>query len=132
MQKGVAGIIEDYDGSFLLHLRDTKAPTMPGQWCLIGGSTENDELPEDAIIREIKEETNLKVQNPVFFKNFTFNEKIIYVYHCKIDTRQDNIILGEGADIRFFGKDELLTILKNIKDKNIYIEALIEHLITHI
>lgn len=124
--QGVAGIIENYDGNFILHLRDAQAPTMSGQWCLIGGAVEADETPEEAMAREIKEETNLKIQVPVFFKNFIFNEKAIYIYHCKVDTRQDKLILGEGADIRFFGKDELLIMLEKMDNKNLYLEALMK------
>lgn len=77
MKKGVAGIIENYDGNFLLHLRDEKAPTMKNQWCLVGGRLESDENIEQALIREIKEETALEARNLSLIQTFIFNNKDI-------------------------------------------------------
>ncbi|MDD5218473.1 MAG: GrpB family protein [Candidatus Omnitrophica bacterium] len=124
MPKGVAGILENYDGTYLLHLRDSDAPTMAGEWCLVGGAVENNESPEDAIAREVKEETNLDLQEPVFVKDFIYNGKMISIFHCKINTRNQKMILGEGKQLKFFSLDELSRLLSNLGSCNPYLQVL--------
>ena len=62
MIKSVKGIIVK-DNKYLLQLRDNKKNIFfPNFWGLFGGRLEKDETFENAIIREIKEETNLDVR----------------------------------------------------------------------
>ena len=49
MVEGSAMIIENYDGRFLLHLRDEHAPLMKNEWCLVGGTIEEGERPEKIV-----------------------------------------------------------------------------------
>lgn len=59
--KGTAALIVNGRGEYLLHLRDNIPGICdPGTWSLIGGNRDsNDEAPEDAIARELKEEAGL-------------------------------------------------------------------------
>lgn len=101
MKKGVAGIIENYYGNFLLHPRNAKAPTMKNQWCLVGGSAESNENIEQTLIREVKEETALNVHNLTLAQTFIFNNKNITIYHGLVDTRRQKMALREGEELRF-------------------------------
>ena len=50
------------DNSYLMLLRNKKKHDInANKWIGVGGHLENDETPEDALIREIKEETGLDV-----------------------------------------------------------------------
>ena len=107
MIKSVAGIIF-YKNKYLLQLRDNKKNIyFPGFWGLFGGLLNKKEKFIKAIVREIKEETNLKVRitRKVILNNFTiFGSKKIrkrIYYECKIIGKK-NIILKEGRKYKFF------------------------------
>ena len=53
------GIIKNDDGEILILKRHPKSRTDPDTWELPGGKTEAGEFFDDALVREIKEETNL-------------------------------------------------------------------------
>src|SRR3954465_13858185 len=53
---GVTGVVINEAGEILLHLRSDN-----GQWSLPGGALEPGEEPADAVVREIWEETGVKV-----------------------------------------------------------------------
>lgn len=55
------GLIKRKDGKYLLDLRSKKT-VMGGLWEFPGGKIEDNESAEDAIVREIKEETGLDVE----------------------------------------------------------------------
>ena len=55
----VRGIIKNKDGKILLLKRHPKSRTDPEKWELPGGKVEKGEFFTDALVREIKEETNL-------------------------------------------------------------------------
>lgn len=52
------GVVE-YDGRFLITRRVDKVPMWHHKWQLPGGKVEPGETPEDAVRREIREETGL-------------------------------------------------------------------------
>lgn len=58
----VAVVIEDRAGRVLLLLRGPTAPWMPMRWNLPGGMVERGETAVDAAVREVREETALRVQ----------------------------------------------------------------------
>lgn len=57
----VRGIIKNNDGKVLIVKRHPKSRTDPEMWELPGGKVEKGEHFVDALVREIKEETNLDV-----------------------------------------------------------------------
>ncbi|WP_327312404.1 NUDIX domain-containing protein [Streptomyces sp. NBC_01235] len=55
-----AALLLNRRGQYLLHLRDAHKPICdPGTWSLPGGAREGDETPEEAVARELLEETGL-------------------------------------------------------------------------
>ena len=58
----VRGIIRNSDGEILIVKRHPKSRTDPEMWELPGGKVESGEHFADALVREIKEETNLNVK----------------------------------------------------------------------
>lgn len=57
----VRGIIKNTSGEILILKRHPLSKTDPGTWELPGGKVDPGEAFDDALIREIKEETNLDV-----------------------------------------------------------------------
>lgn len=55
------GIIKNDNGEILILKRHPKSKTDPEMWELPGGKVESGEFFTDALVREIKEETNLDV-----------------------------------------------------------------------
>ena len=107
MIKSVGGIVF-HKNKYLLQLRDNKKNIyFPGFWSLFGGLLNKKEKFIKAIVREIKEETNLNVRitKTVMLNKFTISRskkirKRIY-YECKIIGKK-NIILREGKKYKFF------------------------------
>ena len=58
----VRGIIKNGSGEILIVKRHPKSKTDPEMWELPGGKVERGEFFADALVREIKEETNLDVE----------------------------------------------------------------------
>ena len=50
-----------------------------GKWSLVGGHIENDETPEEALVREVQEETNMKVlkQIPIGYQEVVKPDRTI-------------------------------------------------------
>ena len=63
MVTAAMGIIYDKEKGILFEKR-----TDNGMWCVPGGAMELGETAEEALRREIREETSLEIKNPRFFK----------------------------------------------------------------
>lgn len=60
VQQGVVAVIER-DGRWLM-IRRSEGVIAPGYWCFPGGGIEPGESPEQALVREIREEIGLDVR----------------------------------------------------------------------
>jgi 8-oxo-dGTP diphosphatase len=72
---------------FLIVKRSSTSKTYPNHWDLPGGKLEHGENPTEGLVREVKEETSLKIK--VLEPIFSYLETIIYpayviVYHGEI------------------------------------------------
>ena len=66
----IAVSVVEYQNKILITKRQNKN-FLPGLWEFPGGKIEKKETATQAIIREVKEETNLTVSNPIFLGNIT-------------------------------------------------------------
>ena len=58
----VIGVVRNSEGHFLLGKRhQPEIPEINGKWNLLGGKVDFGERPEEAIVREIREESGLEV-----------------------------------------------------------------------
>ena len=78
----------DWQGKALISLR-SENQILPNFWEFPGGKIKNNESPDDAIIREIKEELSLDINKkslkPISFNTYTYDEfnAIIFFYICR-------------------------------------------------
>jgi len=102
-------ILLDKDNKILLKHRNTAEMQ---QWELPGGKIEIGELPEQATIRELKEELDIDVKplKYIGFKEFEENDIILkcHWYKCKIDKGTPKVMEEKFDNIRYFSKEELL------------------------
>jgi 8-oxo-dGTP diphosphatase len=82
----VYAILRNEKGEFLLLRRSENSHTNPGKWDLPGGKLSRGEVLEDAIVREVWEETGISVVPGEVAGNVTFElpeKKVIaIVYDC--------------------------------------------------
>lgn len=112
--KYIAAIIFENDNKeILLYLRDNKPGIpFPDHWDLIGGHIEEGETPEQALVREVKEELDIDLKEYTFYKRYECltgdaYENIKYIYSGKIDQTIEEITLLEGVLPRFFTREEI-------------------------
>lgn len=124
--KVIAAIILENDkGEFLLYLRDNKPEIpFPDHWDLIGGHVEEGETPEEALVREVREELDIDLREYVFYKKYECltgdaYENIKYIYYGRINLPIEEITLLEGVYPKYFTREEIpyvkfANILKSI------------------
>lgn len=132
MRQIAAIILENDKGELLLYKRDNKPYIpFPGYWDLIGGHVENGETPEEALVREVKEELDLDISEFTFFKRYECLEgdaypNIKYIYSGRINLPIEEITLLEGEIGRYFKREEI----PYVKFANILKEIVLEYLST--
>lgn len=125
----VIGLIRNEDGKILLQKRlDTLIPAANEKWELPGGRVEFGELPEEALVREVREEAGCAigiqqllplVQSPIWERT---DDKILQVFVlCYIAEYLDGEPKSSDpkvAEISWFSKEEALKLdlLKGIRE----------------
>ena len=108
----VHGLVKIHDKYLLIkrtEIKRGKPNSFPLYWDIPGGMVEDGELPQDAVIRETKEEVNLDIEvGNIIHEDSNYDEKkkSVYtrlVYNCLLNNDQDesNIILC----FRMFSKE---------------------------
>jgi 8-oxo-dGTP diphosphatase len=113
MKRIAAIILENDNGEFLLALRDNKPGIpFPNHWDLIGGHVEEGETPEEALVREVKEELDIDLKEYSFFKIYECltgdaYENTKYIYSGKINIPIEEVTLLEGERPQYFTREEI-------------------------
>ncbi|MES2621243.1 MAG: NUDIX domain-containing protein [Bacteroidota bacterium] len=94
-----ACLLFDKNGKLLIYLRDDKPGiSFPNHWDLFGGIIEEGETPEQALVREVKEEIGIDLKEFKFFKTFDCVEGDIqpnrkYIYYVQINHLPEDLKL---------------------------------------
>jgi 8-oxo-dGTP diphosphatase len=130
MKEIAAIILENDNGEFLLYLRDNKPDIpFPNHWDLIGGHVEEGETPEQALVREVKEELDIDLKDYSFYKKYECltgdaYENIKYIYSGKINLPIEEVTLLEGVRPQYFSREEI----PNVKFANILKSIVMEYI----
>jgi 8-oxo-dGTP pyrophosphatase MutT (NUDIX family) len=103
-------ILVDHRGWLLLQERDEHAPVAPNQWGLVGGHVEPGEGWEEALHRELLEETGLRVEGlELWFDEVVQHSPKVSthladrwrIWVARADLSDADVVLGEGRQIVF-------------------------------
>lgn len=108
LKVGAAALVEQ-DGKLLL-LRRARPP-WKGQWYLPAGYVEAGETPQDAAVREVREECGLEVKVANFLDTLFFNDDprgngLLLVYRCQI-TGGELVLTEEITEFQWFSPEEI-------------------------
>jgi 8-oxo-dGTP diphosphatase len=87
-------IILNEENKVLLVKRSQDDDWMANKYALVGGGVEENEIPEECIVREAKEETNLTLKKPKLVYSTIEGNTFLYVYISKV-SNSDKIKLND-------------------------------------
>lgn len=106
----VKGIIRRPDGKILVLKRSAGDDHLPEVWETVGGGMDTEENPQQALAREVHEETGLQVTVGAPFNVFTFRKdtgefKVGITFLC--ETESDTVVLSEEhSEYRWINPNE--------------------------
>ena len=92
----VLGVIARPDGTFLITKRVMTKAWAPGWWEVSGGGVQAGESSEEAVRREVKEETGLDVRNAEGGYAFTYKRVNPDVYRFVMDIDEKDVSFQEA------------------------------------
>jgi 8-oxo-dGTP diphosphatase len=99
------------DNGLLMHLRDDKPGIPhPGCWAGFGGAVEEGETTEQALRREVLEETGLEITSATFLSSEIDHEgdgREVSLFYVTGDYRPQDIDLQEGAGVAVHSLQDL-------------------------
>lgn len=102
--KVAIGVVEN-DGEFLI-MRRSEENSSSGKWTFPGGKIEEDEALEEAVVREMKEETGLEVEvkrsGDTYLNEGELGIWKIYPFLLKSDSRE--VVMNHEHDKRLWIK----------------------------
>jgi 8-oxo-dGTP diphosphatase len=110
LKKNAVAIIVNNDNKILLLKRaDDSKIWMPNKWALVGGGIEKGESPEQAVKREIKEETGLEVDKVVdAFTIQRHKDSIEHLFACRYKGEPTDIVLNdENSNYGWYDTSEI-------------------------
>ena len=101
------------DSQYLVLLRSSDSKFFPNQWDFLGGKRKDDETPEEAVIREVKEETNLDVKTENILGEYTHTEHntlLKFTVHQVKMLSRDIKLSADHSQFVWKTKEELLNM----------------------
>ena len=105
-------LLFDRDNRLMIYLRDDRADIpFPNHWDFFGGHVEQGETPEQALLREVKEELGTELVEWQFFRSYEYVEGDVYpnrkfIYRARVDKAVDELTLYEGQRLASIGLDQ--------------------------
>jgi len=106
-RKGTSIIFVNDKRQVLLFLRDDKPDIpYPNMWDVPGGHVEDKETPEQCIVREMKEEMGLNLEEFQLLSVMEFTDRTEYTFWKKANLDIRKINLQEGQKLKWFTESE--------------------------
>jgi len=105
-------LLFDHDRRLLIYLRDDKPDIpFPNHWDFFGGHVEAGESPDQAMVREVKEELGIQLAEWQFVRRYECLEGDVYpnvkwIYRASIDQAAEELVLFEGQKLTSVSKEE--------------------------
>ena len=116
--KGVSAILISPSGKVLLQQRDNNPSIRyPDHWALFGGSIEDGESADEAVVREVDEEIGFQLETFGLFREFIQNNKREFAFVGSITANLSELTLREGQGMDFFFPSELSKLSIRPDDK---------------
>lgn len=100
----IVAMFDEHDRVLILK-RGPTAPWEPNRWSLVGGMVEDGENPEEALKREVKEETSLDIWTIKFFKNVKATWGTLSIFTA--NTEGEPILDYENTEYAWIRYDEI-------------------------
>ena len=128
----ITAVIGNRKGRFLVLKRNERATAFPGLWSLPGGKIERNENVDEALQREVTEETGLKIKpGKIFLNDAAFTRPDgqtakVFCFLCEVDNPDDLEVSGDFSDHKWITPQELKTMPHIINvDRELKLAALI-------
>lgn len=122
-------VFRDTEGRILLQHRSADAKRAPNLWAFFGGGIKDGETPEQAVVREAREELSINIVDYTLFGKYkTIRDEDMYIFvaplPCSVEQlRQQQ---KEGQDLGMFTLQEAL-LLDLIEHDISVIKELFQH-----
>jgi 8-oxo-dGTP diphosphatase len=103
----VTGALIKRDSRYLL-VQEAK-PEVYGQWCTPGGKIEEGEAPEEATVREVKEEAGYDIRITKSLGVIPSGVLLIHMFEAEIIGGEPGFREGELMDMRWLTAEEILS-----------------------
>lgn len=116
-------VLRDAEDKVLLQHRSESAKLLPGYWAFFGGGIEEGETPEQALVREAREELGIELKDFKFFKRYEAQEEPglfeKFVYTAPLEYSLDSLRKQqeEGKDLGLFSFGELKSLKISDNDR---------------
>jgi 8-oxo-dGTP diphosphatase len=105
-------LLFDRFNRLLIYLRDDRREIpFPNHWDFFGGHVEEGETPEEALVREVREEIGIDLNHWFFFRRYICTEgdaypNVKYLYWAKIDKIAEELTLYEGQRLKAIAAEQ--------------------------
>lgn len=120
MKLGTLCYIEKDGKTLMLHRVKKENDIHEGNWIGLGGKIENGESPEECIIREVREESGLIINNPTLRGILTFPEfgkDNWYVFLYTVNDYEGELIDCDEGNLRWVNNEEVQKLKMSQGDK---------------
>ena len=124
-KKEVALLMVIKDNKVLLFKRNETDESNPGKWAMIGGGVDAGETAEQALTREVKEESGIFLKNFTNLKKYGYGNVILNIFYTNTFDDQNIKLNKEHSEYKYFTMEELeneentiATNIQFVKDYN--------------